>query len=87
MFENEVVGVSSAVVGRLVSLGHAFEEAVEVVEARALHGLATPTLVHEVVELAAATRRRRGGHAGPTPSAAPLTGVGYYLVRQMIFFC
>lgn len=63
-------------------MSHPFEKAVQVVEARPLHGFAAPALVHEVVELAATAWWGSGGHAGPSPSAAPFAGVGHHLVRQ-----
>lgn len=65
-----------------VSVAHAVEEAVQVVEPRAVLGLAAPALVHEVVQLTAAARRRRAWHAHISASAAPFTGVSYHLANK-----
>lgn len=71
--------VCLAVRRRLVAVGHAVEEPVQVVEARPLHGLAAPALVHQVVEFAAAARRGCGRHARLTAPRTPFTCVSYDL--------
>lgn len=67
----------------LVSVAHAVQESMKVVEPGPVLGLASPAFVHEVVELPATARRGRTRDARVTTAAAPLARVGNHLVARV----
>jgi hypothetical protein len=66
---------------RLIAVAHAVQVAVQVVEPRPLRRLTAPTLVHQVIELAAAARWRGGWNARVPTAATPFGSVSYHLQR------
>lgn len=69
---------------RLKTMGHALQIAMQIVESWTLGRFSAPALVHEVVELAAATWWRCSWYTCSSAAAAPLTGIHYYLQNVQI---
>lgn len=67
-----------------VAMSHSIEESMQVVKARSLYRFASPALVHEVVELAAAARQRGGRHARAAGPVAPVVGVRHHLANNAL---